>query len=142
MSQQIETAAERYRRLKADRQVETFDFTSPSGMTWKLRKPDLQQFIASGLLPLELTAKMVKAQKQGVAIESVVEQLNLDEQVKLIQFNSALVKYCAVDPRIVETPTSGDEIAYIEVERDDYEAILAWANSGGGEATGLETFRQ
>jgi len=142
MSQQIETAAERYRRLKADRQVETFDFTSPSGMTWKLRKPNLALFIASGQLPLDVTAKLLRSQQEGKSLGEAAATLNVDEQIDLIAFTSALVEYCAVSPQIVQNPTGDDQLAFKEVELDDYNAIVAWANSGGGEADSLNSFRQ
>jgi len=141
MSQQIETAAERYRRLKADRQVETFDFTSPSGMTWKLRLVDIQAYVLNGGLPASLATKL-----QSVAGESgdqvkAFSSLSPIEQAKAIEFSQKLVRAAAVSPRIVEYPRPGeDEIGYDEVETADFTAILQWVQTGGGEAGKLDAF--
>lgn len=139
-----ETPAARYRRIKAERAAkeETFDFESPSGMVWKLRRPNLLQYAATGQMPVGLVVKM--AQSTPEEQESGTPFLTLDgqEQLKTIEFASKLVQYCAVSPRIVEVPQNDDEIAYSEVELDDYNAILQWAVAGGGEAVNLDSFHQ
>ncbi len=141
MKAKMETTAEKYRRIKAERaaQEELFDFVSPSGMEWKLRRPNIAQFVQSGVMPMDLAAKLAKAQAGGAT--ELVKGMEWQEQVKLIDFSNRLVRYCAVDPRIVENPTQPNEIGYDEVELDDYTAILVWATpSGGDEAAGLDTF--
>lgn len=136
----METAAERYRRIKEERlkQTELFDFKSPSGMEWKLRRPDLPTFITSGMMPMSFAAKLVESKDGG----SGFADLDWTDQARTIEFSAKVVRYCAVEPRIVENPTGPNEIGFDEVEQDDYLAIFTWAMpAGGGEAAeGLGNF--
>lgn len=135
----IETSAERYRRIKADRMAkeELFDFESPSGMAWKLRKPNVATFITSGMMPMTLAAKLADTGNGG----GTFENLDLKDQARTIEFSAKVVRYCAAEPKIVEYPTSPNEIGYDEVEADDFLAIFAWAMpAGGAAAEGLDTF--
>lgn len=142
----LETSAERYRRIKAERlaQAETTEFTGPSGMVWKLRQPDLSVFITSGLMPVEMATAVAKLKEDEPTItdEQVYERLDAKDKLRSIAFAAAIVRYCAVDPKIVDNPTAGDEIGPAEIEPDDFAAILAWAMQGGGQAEGLGTFPQ
>lgn len=138
----VETAAEKYRRIKAERSAQDalFDFESPSGMTWKLRKPNLSVFVINGSMPMSLAGKLAKAseiQDQEAAFKSMSWQ----DQAKLIEFSSDIFRYCVVEPKVVETDPAPDELSYKEIELDDYNAIVAWAIGGGGEAESLESFR-
>lgn len=130
----VETAAQRYLRLKESRLV---DFTSPSGMVWRLRRPNLQMFVTNGVLPLNLASKIAR----GDGKTSTFETLSDDEQAKLIAFANQVIGYCAVDPKIVEVAENDDEIGFKDVELDDYEALVKWALPGGGESENLEAFR-
>lgn len=138
----IETAAERYRKIKAEREVniEIFDFTSPSGMEWKLRRPDLGKWVTQGMMPVSLAAKGAKISATGATgIDPAT--LDIDELINSIDFAQKVVRWSAVSPKIVEHPTEGaDEIGYDEVELDDFNAIFAWAMPGGGKAESLDNF--
>lgn len=138
----METAAEKYRRIKQERldKAELHDFTSPSGMVWKLRRPDLAQFVTSGMMPMSLAKHLseIAGDDGGAAFD----RLSMDDKIRTLDFSQKVVRYCAVSPRIVETPVAPDEIGYGEVELDDFQAIFAWAMPGGEAAEGLETFRK
>lgn len=138
----METAAEKYRRIKAERlaKEEVFDLETPSGMVWKVRRPNLAQFITSGVMPMSLAGKIAEQQNEGQTPEQVFAQLDWKDQVRSIEFSAKVVRYCAVSPRIVETPTGPDEIGYDEVEMEDFNAIFTWAMPGGGEAESLNSF--
>lgn len=142
----IETAAEKYRRIKQERAAsETlYDFTSPSGMEWKLRRPNLTQFITSGIMPMDLAAKLAPVAKDGGDMAAAFDRLSINEKVQTITFSAKVVRYCAVVPRIVEKVTVPDEeIAQDELELDDFNAIVAWATNpaGGNGADSLDNFR-
>ena len=140
----METAAEKYRRIKAERldKEELFDLETPSGMTWKVRRPNLAQFIATGAIPMQLAGKLAKqAESHGGDNAAAFMDLEWDDKVRTIELTNKIVRYCAVSPKIVETPTAPDEIGFEEVELDDYNAIAAWAMGGGGALESLETFR-
>ena len=149
----IETAAERYRRLKAENLeaaisspvaegVELFDLTTPSGMTWKLRRPDIPALVEAGALPMSFAAKMIEATSKSAGTSNLDEVMSPEDQARAIRFTSVIVRYCAVEPQIVETPDdSGNQIGFDEVTTGDYTAISEWAMGGGKEAASLATFR-
>jgi len=142
----METSAQRYRRIKEAKlkSTELFDFTSPSGMEWKLRKVDLAQFVANGSLPMSLAQHINQANEANKGdVEAAFASLEWKDQARMIELVSKVVRYCAVEPRIVETVTDPDmEISFDEVELEDYNAIAKWAMPGGDVADGLDTFRK
>lgn len=135
MAKKVETAAERYRRIKDARIIE---FESPSGMVWKLRRPNFKMFVDKGALPLSLASKIARTDGKAASFE----ELPAEEQAQLILFADEIVTYCTVDPKVVEKAVADDEISLSEVDIDDYTALVKWAMPGGGEAESLETFRQ
>jgi hypothetical protein len=143
MAKKLETAADKYRRIKNELlgKEELFDVECPSGMVFKCRRPNLAQFVTSGVLPMSLAGKLKEAAEQG-SPEEVFQSLEWQDQAKALEFSSKLVRYVCVSPKIVENPQPGkDEIGYDELELSDYTAIAQWATPGGGEAGSLETFR-
>lgn len=139
----METAAERYRRIKNERLKleKLYDFESPSGMLWKLRRPNIAQFVMSGVMPMTLAGKLATASEKGGDPAQAFDALDWKDKARTIEFSSAVVRFCAVEPKIVQTPTQPDEIGYDEVEMDDFNAIFAWAMPGGDGADTLSTFR-
>lgn len=139
----METAAEKYRRIKAERLAgeELHDFTSPSGMTWKLRRPVVANFVRSGVMPMSLAQRLKDSFESSDSPEAAFSALDLKDQIRTVEFQAKVVKHCAVEPRIVENPSAPDEIGYDEVEMDDFDAIFKWAMPGGEEADDLATFR-
>lgn len=145
----METAAERYRRIKAERAAndELFEVETPSGMVWKLRRLNLEQFVVSGTMPMQFATLLAKAQEEaGGDAKKAFATLDISDKLKALNFSQKVVRYCAVEPRIVEMPQAADEIGFDEVEIDDFNAILSWAmpngdiTQGGGEAESLEPF--
>lgn len=135
-----ETDAEKYRRIKAEREQgqQLFALKTPSGMTWQLRRPNLAQFMVSGVMPISLAGKFAASAE---AMEAATA-MSLNDQIKTVEFSASLVRYCAVSPRIVEHPTEPNDIGFDEVELDDFQAILAWAMQGGESGTPLTNFRK
>jgi hypothetical protein len=139
----METAAEKYRRIKAERAAneELFELETPSGMVWKLRKLNLEQFVLSGTMPMQFAAKLAKTQEAaGGDHVKAFESLDMADKLKAISFSQKVVRYCAVEPRIVEDPKETNDIGFEEVELDDFNAILTWALPGGGKAESLDSF--
>jgi hypothetical protein len=138
----IETKAQEYRRVKEERraQAETFDVPLPSGVTWKLRKVQLPQYVKSGVMPMSLASKLASA-AQGVTSEQAFLSLSPEDQERVTTFMKIVVADCVVDPRIYLKPTSDDQMTLADVEEDDFDAIFAWAMPGGDIAETLETFR-
>lgn len=144
MAKKLETAADKYRRIKNELlgKEELFDVECPSGMVFKCRRPNLAQFVTSGVLPMSLAGKLKDAEAQGESGADAFSQLDWQDQVKTIEFSNKIVRHCCVSPKLVENPRSGaDEIGYDELELDDYAAIAKWAMPGGGGVENLDSFR-
>jgi hypothetical protein len=149
--QHIETAAERYRRIKRERaeKAEVFDLPCPSGMVWKVREVDLTPYVLAGLMPIDLATKLANSRSDQ---PGGANELSIEEQKKSIEFTNLIVSHCAVEPRIVLGESdSPDALSIRDVESDDYKAIVDWAMkrttasrstaAGGIGADSLETFR-
>lgn len=142
MAKKLETAAERYRRIKAELlgKEELFDVPCPSGMVFKCRRPNLAQFVTSGALPMSLAGKLKDIDGSGEA--DSFNSLDWQDQVKTIEFSNKIVRHICVSPKLVENPQPGkDEIGYDELELIDYTALVQWAMPGGGGVENLDSFR-
>lgn len=136
----METAAQRYRKLKAQRAAneQLHDVPCPSGMVFKCRKVSIPFMVTSGILPLSLVAQMQKSQKAnpGASEAEVLASLNIEEQIKSVEFAAKVVRYVCVEPRIADVLETENDITPDEMEVDDFTHILNWAMSGGGEEAG------
>lgn len=145
-TKQIETAAERYRRITAEKaKGETLiDVTCPEcEMVWKCRKVGIDFWVSSGILPLHMVETMVEAtKKSGGDPDGVLKTLATKEIIESIQFSNQVVKRTAVEPHIVENPTDPNDIAQDEVMVCCYKRLLDWQMRGGDEAEGLGNFPQ
>lgn len=150
-----ETPADRYRRIRAQlledqvmapppAEEPLFDLHTSDGMDWKVRKFKKEIFIAAGMLPTSLSAKIATIGKEAATPEDreeVFRSLSEDEQRRAIIFTSQVARYTAVVPRIVENPQSGNEIGFDEVTTTAYGELVEWAMIGGEEAVSLPPFR-
>jgi hypothetical protein len=143
-SAKMETAAERYRRIKKEREAKEtlFDVECPSGMTFKCRRPRMEVYAMSGVLPMSLVEKMVKAQAAGKSSQEAFSELPIEDQIETVRFAGKLLKFVTVEPRIVEeVKDPAMEISADEVELDDAQFLIGWAMKGGAEAAAAESFR-
>lgn len=139
-----ESAAEKYARIKKEKLkgVETEKITSPTGMEWEVRRPELSLFMVTGMLPTQMAAKLEKAAEQANGNQTAAfYNLDWKTQAKSLEFSGKLLKHICVNPRIVENATEGDEISQDDIEWEDVAFLLEWANSKGGEADKLGNFR-
>jgi hypothetical protein len=136
----IETAAEKYRRIRAEKAKgeQLFDVTCECGMDWKARRVGIDFWVSSGILPLHLVAKMVES---NASPDAALKTMATKEVVESIVFSSKVVKRTAVEPRIVEVVTDANDISQEEVDTCCYTRLLNWQMQGGDEAKHLETFR-
>lgn len=118
----------------------TYLYTTPSGMEWTLRKPNMNLFVKAGLLPTQLAMKMSVITKETTNGLAILNKITSKELAQTIEFNSAVIRYICVNPRIVEVAENDDEIAFDDVMQVDYDDLLKWATGGGGEAERLDNF--
>lgn len=149
------TAAEHYADLK-DKAKEQFlvdnaepgenetlyMVTSPTGMEWQVRRPNIDMFVKSGVLPAGLSEKLFLAKTGGNSTDLMASLKTLSpyETLQLMEFRAALLRYICINPRIVEVPQADNEIAYGAVTEGDVEALSDWAIKGGERALGLGKF--
>lgn len=138
----METAAERYRRIKTERAAnETLHPVDcpECGMTWQCRRVGLEFWVSSGLMPLHLAEMFVKMADKAVA-DGTARKLAGDEVMQSIVFSNKVVMHTAADPKIVETPKEPNEIGQDEVELCCYKRLRDWQMKGGDEAASLSNF--
>ena len=121
--------------------VKTYEVTLPSGFIFTLKRPKLKAYIASGQMPQNLLQKMIDAEKQGNSA-GFDSSLSSDETVDLVQFQATLVVQACVVPRIVDEPNSPEEIAFGDLDDEDYMFLVAWCMAGSVEGENFEQFRQ
>jgi hypothetical protein len=124
--------------------TETFEVTLPSGVEFTLRRPNLQAFFSSGILPASLLTKLMKAyQTQSAAGANALNELSVEESVGMLIFQGEVLKQSCVNPRLVAEPKEDDEIGFSDLADDDILAILEWAmgaHSGGVEGENASRF--
>lgn len=141
----METAAEKYRRIRAEKQkAEVLQdvHCGDCNMDWKTRRLSLDFWITSGILPMNLVKSMVQAtQKHGVKDPAdVLKSMAADEVFQSIAFMSKVVTHTAAEPKIVEVPKEPNDISQEEVLTCCYHRLFNWQMEGGERAGKLETF--
>lgn len=126
-----------------------FDVKVTSGMVFKCRRPERDTYIINGMLPTEITQKLIDAAKakgkEVLTEEEAAAELNDAEGLQMLVFAREMVRDICVIPRIVEKPQNGDEIAPSDLLLEDWRDILKWGMSfiaGGRDALVAESFRK
>jgi hypothetical protein len=140
----LETAAERYRRIKTEKaKGETLHDVEcgECGMVWKARKVGIDFWVTSGVLPQHLVEVMLNA-VEGTAKkpEDLLRTMAAKEILNSIAFAAKVVKKTAVEPRIVEDVSGPNDVSQEEVETCCFNRLLKWQMSGGEGAARLGNF--
>lgn len=142
----METAAQRYRRIKAEKAAgETLhDVECECGMVWKARRVKLEAWITSGILPTQLVETVVKSFTKGgqgvTKPEELMATMNPRDVMLSIEFAAKVVKHTAAEPRIVERVNDETEISQEDVMTCCFNRLASWQMSGGDEAARLGNF--
>lgn len=134
-----------FRKKLAAKKYQTYLVTLPeSGIEFELRNPNFEVFAVGGQLPTGIAEKMESLQKKGLDEQEAFQQLSATEQSKAIEFGKTLVSYICVSPKVAETAEDDETITFAELLefKEDFEFLVNWAKSGGGEAEKAENFRQ
>lgn len=141
---------------EALKDVELFEHTVPSGITFKVRNITPEFFALSGGVPLgELSEAVIgKAsdpedldltEKQLAAkLEQEFNALSADEKLRRMQQTSRQIRYICVEPRIVlDAGGHKNAIPSSKISIPDFNSLAVRANPmGGATAQGLRTFRR
>lgn len=118
-----------------------FEVKVPSGMTFKCRHLDGDYAASAGKMPMAVGAAYF-AQKEGGNALQKFEDMTPAEQRATIDAMSKMVRYVAVEPRLVfEVGNRTDAISVDALTIEDFNHLAEWAN-GGDAAQGLKTFRR
>lgn len=140
--------ASEYKKLASAKQV-VEEVPLPSGAVFKLRAAPIQQWVAVGLLPGSLAAKMQQLAKttdpqaqSDFVLQNFTEQDFVDSQ----NLGKRLLEFCAVEPKVIvaeEVAESGNDeaIGVNDILPEDFEAIMKWVWAGGSQGEALANFR-
>jgi hypothetical protein len=149
------TAAEQYAELKRQRSevfidaaftnealknVPLFEVKCPSGMTFKCRKLDAAFAAASGNMPTSLATQL--ADETANTNGQPATELTAAQKAG-IAAAALMVRYICVEPRLIvgDVGNHKNAISVDMLAMDDFAHLSQWAQSGGGAAEGLKTFR-
>ena len=128
------------KQLEAANKQKTHHVKLPSGVTFELRYPPLEQWIANGMLPQSLLRISLETTRgRGILSEAKQGELqaavSVEDQVQSIKFRKDAVQYACVSPKLVENPVNDDEIAPWELSFEDFNFIFAWTMDQSDAAT-------
>jgi hypothetical protein len=154
-----ETAAEEYARLRDEqfekflndsfseeslKNAELFEVKVPvTGKVFKCRKPG-QDFLANvGAMPVALTSRVATQDGPAQDGQEVYQSMSPVERRASIEVTAQLVRYIAVEPRLIVGEVNGHKnaISVDVLSTADFNHLASWA-SGGDAAEGLKTFRR
>ena len=138
----METAAEKYRRIRTEQKQTLYDVPCSCGMVWKCERKSLDFWIRSGVLPAKLAGTFFKLHQSGKLNDLNLETLAPEQVVQSIEFTSKVVRFTAIEPKIVEHPKDPNDIGYDEVMQCCYNTLRDWQMKGGDEGKSLENFPQ
>lgn len=156
------TAAEQYARLKAERfdafldasfsdealkGVDLFEVKVESGMVFKCRRLDETFMANTGSMPMALTEQIVMADSgktDAGDAQATFNKMSPAEKRASIAAAAQMVRYVCVEPRLIIGDVNGhrNAISVDALTMEDFKDLAEWAQSGGGEAPGLKTFRR
>ena len=126
--------------------VDLYEVKVPTGKIFKCRKigPDYVAF--GGSMPMSLASHLATSD-QGSTPEDKARMFNEmtpAEKVAAIQSSAQMVRYCAVEPRLIVGPLNGhrNAISVDMLTMDDFNHLAQWASTGGDSSPGLKTFRR
>jgi hypothetical protein len=122
---------------------EHFNVQAPSGLIYKLRRINFQNYLAAGYLPeafLEYFYEQNKAYVLGTETDAraAFEKMTAEEYKSAMKFRRETVVAACVVPKIVETPATDDEARFEELPDGDAAFICGWVQIGGAIAEGLK----
>jgi hypothetical protein len=140
--------ASEYKKLASAKQV-TEEVRLPSGAVFKMRLAPIQQWVATGIMPASLSAKMQQIVNDAKSEDDVTkrvlatftEQDFIDQQ----KVGRRLLEYCAVEPKVRVDPAAEpdlDAIAPEDILDNDFRELMKWIWSGGRQGETLTKFRR
>jgi hypothetical protein len=141
--------AHEYRKKRQEEEA-TADVTLPSGAVFKMRRPPLEVWAATGRIPQSFLRAMLDAQEAGSASNI---NLTTEETLDGFSFVAEAIVYACVEPRVGVKPNNEDILDLAELDPADFAFLTRWVQSNapdvpvrtaGGELelNKLQRFRQ
>ena len=124
--------------------VELFEVKTPSGMPFKCRKLDVEFAKQAGFMPMALTEMVaMSANNNQSEAAAAFAQMSATEQRAAVQATARIIRYIAVEPRLVlgEVGDNKNAISVDAITVEDFAHLANWAKTGGAEGESLKTFR-
>lgn len=117
------TSAAEFRRARQSRESGEIVTLSDSGLTVKLRRPAVSQLVKTGQIPSELVNASAKVQAgNGSATQA--------DYAKYVQYQEHLVRHAVVEPQLVESNPTDDQITLDDLTDGDKGEIVIYVNGG------------
>ncbi len=144
-TQQFEAFLDQSFSKEALKGVSLFEVKCPSGFSFKCRKLDASFAANAGQMPMALTAQLLAGTQTDLDDDAKAQAFNSmtpAEQRASIQVAAQMVRYVAVEPRIVvgNVGDRTDAVSSDSLTMADFNALVTWAQ-GGDEGKALRTFR-
>lgn len=109
--------------------------TLQSGLTVRLRRPEISKLIARGFIPAQLVQRFMNLKP-----ETSKGNIKPEDIEALLELQTLTTKYALLEPKIVDEPNyENNEISIEDLDTEDIEEIWAYANGGVEE---VAKFRQ
>jgi hypothetical protein len=132
---QISSAQEFKKRREAREAGDVL--TLASGLSVRLKRPEVTKLIAQGLLPANMLQRFMAIQKD---LQSSSKEVKAEDLELILKFQRTVAKHALLEPTISDEPDyDKNEIALDDLDDADLEEIWTYAN-GGLEA--VDSFRK
>jgi hypothetical protein len=105
----------------------TGNITLPSGAIFKMRRPPLDVWMASGRIPQSFLRAMLEAQQGGA---QAATQFSTEETLEGLTFLTEAVIYAAVEPRLAMQSDDEEVLALSDLDPEDFRFLTSWIQAG------------
>lgn len=118
----VSSAAD-FRRSRQNRENGELVTLTDSGLTVKLKRPAVSQLVKTGQIPSELVNASAKVQaNNGTASQA--------DYQKYVQYQEHLIRYSVVEPQLVDSNPTDDQITLDDLTDNDKGEIVIYVNGG------------
>jgi len=110
------------RKRSQDRKQGTL-ITLSSGITLRIGRPSVNNLVKTGQLPAELANAAIK-------VQSGTPNLTDHDMKKYVEYNERIVLLSVMEPKIVASDPTDEQIALEDLGDDDRNEILLYVNGG------------
>ena len=118
--------AREYRKRKQTAEA-IGEIVLPSGAVFRMRRPPLDVWMASGRIPQSFLRAMLEAQQGGA---QAATQFSTEETLEGLTFLTEAVIYAAVEPRLAMQSDDEEVLALSDLDPEDFRFLTSWIQAG------------